>query len=279
MASVTSDHPKEPRPRSGAVLLPAGSLLPIPAHEQALTAAHLRAIHRGQWQDPHTGLERRQAQVELEELGLYEQRAEPARTYRAPTDEVAAREAAACGSSRGRASGACSGASQATNRASHSQSGEADAEHAGRAPSRGASMIAQRIRPSAAIESAPPSGSGSRRLRVAALRHQQHGPRRSPRGDDRHVDEEHRIPTRNGRAAARRRSGRSRSPGQLVPAHRPIARARSWGSRKRSLINDSVAGIVRAAPLPITAPARRSGWRPSSRTRPPPSRRRRSSSR
>ena len=41
-------------------------------------------------------------------------------------------------------------------------------------------------------------------------------------------------------------------PSPMVPAQTPMARARSLGSRKTSLTIDSDAGIVRAAPNPMT---------------------------
>ena len=41
-------------------------------------------------------------------------------------------------------------------------------------------------------------------------------------------------------------------PMPMVPAHAPIARARSAGSRKMSLMMESPAGMVIEAPAPIT---------------------------
>ena len=42
-------------------------------------------------------------------------------------------------------------------------------------------------------------------------------------------------------------------PSPMVPAQAPMARARSVGSRKTSLMIDNDAGIVSAAPIPMTA--------------------------
>ena len=48
-------------------------------------------------------------------------------------------------------------------------------------------------------------------------------------------------------------------PSPIVPAQPPMARARSPGSRRRSLMMDREAGMVSAAPAPMTARASRSG--------------------
>ena len=49
-------------------------------------------------------------------------------------------------------------------------------------------------------------------------------------------------------------------PSPMVPAHAPMARARSAGSRKVSLMMDNEAGMVSAAPAPITARQAISRW-------------------
>ena len=49
-------------------------------------------------------------------------------------------------------------------------------------------------------------------------------------------------------------------PSPAVPAQAPMARARSPGSRKTSLMIDSDAGMVRAAPAPIRARQAISRW-------------------
>ena len=54
--------------------------------------------------------------------------------------------------------------------------------------------------------------------------------------------------------------GPTATPRPIVPAHAPMARARSPGSRKTSLMIDSDAGMARAAPAPIRARHAISGW-------------------
>ncbi len=48
-------------------------------------------------------------------------------------------------------------------------------------------------------------------------------------------------------------TGPSAPPPPATAAHAPIARARSFGSRKTLVSNDSVAGMMSAAPMPMNA--------------------------
>ena len=124
-------------------------------------------------QDPHARLDRRQVQVELEELGLHEQRAEQR--------EDSERER------RGRRREPAGPEEREVEHRMVASRLPGD-EHARARPDRrrptattfaddqpwvGASMIAQRTQPRPSIESTPPTGSGRVGVRILRVRHEQ----------------------------------------------------------------------------------------------------------
>jgi len=117
-------------------------------------------------------------------------------------------------------------------------------------PSVGASIIAQSSRPRAAIESTPPQGSG----RLAAWFFESGTSTRAPTipattiGTFTTKIEPHQKLASSTPPAI----GPMAMPSPIVPAQAPMARARSEGWRKMSLMIESDDGIVRAAPTPIS---------------------------
>ncbi len=116
-------------------------------------------------------------------------------------------------------------------------------------PRLGASMIAHRRSPRPATDRPAPTGSG----RVAAGFLESGTRTRAPTNPKtaigtltRKID-----PHQNLESSRPPAMGPMAMPSPMVPAQVPMARARSWGSRKMSLMIDSDAGMVKAAPTPM----------------------------
>ena len=115
----------------------------------------------------------------------------------------------------------------------------------------GASMIAQSSRPRPAIDSSAPAGSGGSAAGFFEAGTSSSAPANAAAtiGTLTRKMEPH-----QNRASSRPPAiGPMAMPSPMVAAQAPMARARSAGSRNMSLMIDSEAGIVSAAPAPMTA--------------------------
>ena len=204
---------------------------------------------------PHPGLERRVSQVELKELGQHEQRPDEGEHGQAEGGDRRPRSSA-----RGRTAGSAWGATLAR---SHATKPARTASPATPAPITSARRPAVDRRlddgPTAAVPgrrptAAPPPGRAVGQLVSLGLGQDQHGGRQTAGGDG-HVDEEHRAPPEVGQQPA----PGHRADGDAQPGSSPTRCRWPWpcsaGRRKTSVRIERVAGMMAAAPMPITARA------------------------
>ncbi len=112
-------------------------------------------------------------------------------------------------------------------------------------------MIAQSIKPKPATDSKPPAGSGCSAagfLESGTHTRAATNPATMIGTFTRNTEPHQKLASSNPPAM-----GPIAIPSPMVPAQAPIARARSAGTRKTSLMIDKDAGIVSAAPIPMTA--------------------------
>ena len=203
--------------------------------------------HDGDRQDPETGLERGVPQVELEQLGRQEQRPQKPEDARG-IPRRGRQRIGDRGRTRARAwDGAARLPEDETTE--HHETGQHRAITVPEVhPRFGPSMIAHSRSPRPAIDKAAPTGSGrctcgffESGTTSAAPTKPKHAIGTLTKKIEPHQNLDSRRPPAIGPMAI---------PSPMVPAHAPMARARSPGSRKTSLMMASEAGMVSAAPLP-----------------------------